>query len=97
MTKRDPWTEAIGQRVHRNYDQGVVVRSTKVDILPNDTVDDLQQRVLPVEHRTQIDLLKDVAAGNIREVATRQSLVRPGEEHILVLVKRIARMLYPHG
>lgn len=97
MTKRDPWTEAIGQRVHRDYDQGVVVKSARVDILPADTVDDLQQRVLPVEHSVQIDLLKDVATGNIREVTTRASLVRPGEEQVLFLAKRVAKMLYPHG
>ncbi|MDP3955357.1 MAG: formyltransferase family protein [bacterium] len=97
MTKRDPWTEAIAQRVHRDYDRGVVVKSARVEILPKDTADDLQQRVLPVEHRVQIDLLKDVVSGNIREVATREVLVRPGEEQVLFLAKRIAKMLYPHG
>lgn len=97
MTKRDSWTEAIGQRVHKDYDQGSVVKSVQVDILPDDTVDDLQQRVLPIEHRVQIDLLKDVAAGNIKVVTARESLVRPGEEEVLFLAKRMARMLYPHG
>ncbi|MDO8498566.1 MAG: formyltransferase family protein [bacterium] len=97
LTGRDSWTEAIAQRVHRDYDQGLVVKATQVDILPEDTVDDLQQRVLPVEHKVQINLLKDVATGNIREVTTRESLVRPGEEKVLFLAKRVARMLYPHG
>src|SRR3990167_1020776 len=97
MTKRDAWTEAIGQRVHKDYDQGQVVKSAQVDILPDDTVDDLQQRVLPVEHRVQIDLLKDVAAGNIKVVTGRELLVRPGEEQVLFQAKRMARMLYPHG
>ena len=97
MTERDFWTEAIGQRVHKNYDQGVVVKSAKVDILPEDTVNDLQQRVLPVEHRVQIDLLKDVASGNIRAVTTREALVRPEEKQVLCLAKRVAKMLYPHG
>lgn len=97
MTKRDPWTEAIAQRVHKDFDQGAVVKSSRINILPEDTVDDLQQRVLPVEHRVQIDLLKDVAAGNIRVVSARETLVRPGEEQLLSLVKRVARMLYPHG
>ncbi|RJQ27248.1 phosphoribosylglycinamide formyltransferase [Candidatus Parcubacteria bacterium] len=97
LTGRDSWTEAIAQRVHNEYDQGSVVKATRVDILPDDTVDDLQQRVLPLEHRVQIDLLKDVASGNIRELAGREKLVRPGEEQILFLVKRIARVMYPHG
>ncbi len=97
MTKRDHWTEAIAQRVHRDFDSGAVVKSTRVDILTDDTVDDLQQRVLPVEHRVQIDLLKDVASGNIREITTKEMLVRPGEEQVLILAKRMARFLYPHG
>lgn len=96
-TKRDQWTEAIGQRVHGDYDQGVVVKSTRVEILPDDTVDDLQQRVLPIEHRTQIDLLIDVAKGNIKELTGREKLVRPGEEQILFQAKKAARLLYPHG
>lgn len=97
LTGRDSWTEAIAQRVHGEYDQGLVVKSARVDILPEDTVDGLQQRVLPVEHRVQIDLLKDVAAGNIRELTGRERLVRPGEEQALFLAKRIARLMYPHG
>lgn len=96
-TKRDFWTEAIAQRVDKNYDQGAVVKSTRIEILKDDTVDDLQQRVLPVEHSTQIDLLKDVARGNVKEELGREQLVRPGEEQILFLAKKTARLLYPHG
>ena len=97
LTGRDNWTEAIGQRVHSEYDQGLVVKATRVEILPEDTVDDLQQRVLPIEHRVQIDLLKDVAKGNIRELTGGEKLVRPGEEQTLSLAKKIARLMYPHG
>lgn len=95
-TKRDFWTEAIAQRVHVNFDQGVVVKSTRVDILPSDTVDSLQQRVLPVEHRVQIELLKDVASGSVKKITKRDPLVRPGEERILFDAKKVARLLYPH-
>ena len=97
MTKRDYWTEAIAQRVHREYDQGAVVHSARVDILPDDTVDDLQQRVLPVEHKTQIALLKNVARGSVKEVSVRETLVKPEEEQVLFLAKRVARLLYPQG
>lgn len=97
MTKRDLWTDAIAQRVHRDFDQGAVVKSTRVDILTDDTVDDLQQRVLPVEHRVQIDLLKDVASGRVRDITQRESLVKPGEEQIIFLAKKMARFLYPRG
>lgn len=91
------WTEVIGQRVHQKYDQGVVVKSDKVDILSSDTVEELQQRALPVEHRVQIELLKDVASGNIKEIKRGEVLVNPGEEQVLFMAKRIARLLYPSG
>lgn len=97
LTKRDSWTEAIGQRVSMQYDRGEVVKSIKVEILPDDTVEELQMRVLPVEHRVQIELLQDLAAGNLKVVAGRRSVVRPGEEDILILAKKMAKLLYPRG
>ena len=87
----------LKQSFKRMIDQGLVVKATRVEILPEDTVDDLQQRVLPIEHRVQIDLLKDVAKGNIRELTGGEKLVRPGEEQTLSLAKKIARLMYPHG
>lgn len=96
-TKRDYWTEAIAQRVHTDFDQGVVVKSARVDILPDDTVVDLQQRVLSVEHQVQIELLKDVARGNVKEVSGRERLVKLGEEQILSQAKKAAILLYPKG
>lgn len=97
LTGRDNWTEAIAQRMHGEYDQGSVIKAIRVNILPGDTVDDLQQRVLPIEHRVQIELLKDIARGDVRELMGREKLVRPGEEQTLILVKKIARLMYPHG
>lgn len=88
LTGRDNWTEAIAQMVHSEYDQGLVVKATRVDILPEDTVEDLQQRVLPVEHRVQIELLKDVAGGHVKEITRREKLVKPEEEQTLFLVKK---------
>lgn len=95
--KRGFWTEAIAQRVHKEFDQGVVVKSQRVEILPDDTVETLQQRVLPVEHAIQIALLKDIANDSVKEVAKRESFVRPDEEAILVQVKEAAIKLYPRG
>lgn len=93
---RDSWTEAVAQWVHPFYDQGGVVRSMRVKVFPNDTAEDIQKRVLPEEHRNQIDMLKDFAAGRLHEVK-RDSLILPGEEAILERVKREAIQLYPHG
>lgn len=97
MVRRGNWTEVIAQRVHAEYDQGSVVKAQRVEILREDTVDDLQQRVLPVEHRVQIGLLKDVAAGTIKEVTRGEVIVKPGQEKVLYTAKRMARMLYPYG
>lgn len=96
-TERDYWTEAVVQRVDKKFDQGKVVASSAVLILPEDTVDDLQKRVLPVEHRVQIELLKDVARGNVNEQRSRKTLILPGEEKILLEAKRVGRLLYPKG
>lgn len=97
MTKREPWTQVVVQRVHYDWDQGVVVGSKRVPILPSDTVEDLQKRILPVEHRLQIELLKQVAEGKVIEIAARESLVKPDQEETLKLAKRMARLLYPKG
>lgn len=96
-TGRDFWTEAIAQRVHSSFDQGRIVCFERVEIREDDTVDSLQQRVLPIEHRIQIELLKQVAAGTVRELPVREPLVRPGEEVILFEAKKAARSAYPHG
>jgi phosphoribosylglycinamide formyltransferase 1 len=97
MTKKNFWTEVIAQRVDKDYDQGIVVKSARVDIYPEDTVDDLQQRALPFEHQVQIRLLQDIAKGKVNEVPKSEILVEPGEEETLVLAKKMARLLYPHG
>lgn len=97
LTGRDFWTEAVAQRVDNNFDQGKVVKSKKITIQKDDTVEDLQARVLPIEHLVQIELLKDVAKGKIKEETHRRVSVKHKEEEILALAKKIAGILYPHG
>ncbi len=96
-TKREEWTEVTAQRVHRDFDQGAVVKTARVKILPNDTVEDVQQRVLPVEHEVQIALLKNFAQRRVEDLPLRESLIRPGEEELLRSVKHMAKLLYPEG
>ncbi|MDO8599987.1 MAG: formyltransferase family protein [bacterium] len=93
---RDPWTLAIAQKVDKDFDKGKVVEEQRVDISPNDTVDDLQQRVLSAEYAVQIRLLQNFCSGNLRDLPERK-LVLKGEEHILFEARRNARFLYPHG
>jgi phosphoribosylglycinamide formyltransferase 1 len=94
---RDMWTEAVAQRVAPTYDDGAVVRVEQVEIFPTDTPEDLQGRVLPIEHKLQIALLHDVISGSVTEVPSRPTLVRPDELSILERAKQSAIALYPKG
>lgn len=96
-TKREPFTYAIAQRVHAEFDKGAVVKYLKVGILPSDTVDELQKRVLGAEHQVQIALLKDVAAKRVVEVTPEGGNVLPHEESVLAEAKAEARRQYPNG
>jgi phosphoribosylglycinamide formyltransferase 1 len=95
-TIREPWTEAIVQRVAPEYDRGAVLKSKRVEIFPNDIPETLQRRVLPVEHELLIAHIRDIGAGTVREIE-RVSIVKPGQEDILQLCIADARRIYPHG
>lgn len=97
QVQRDFWTEAIAQRVGLEYDKGEVVKSERVDIFPGDTPETLAARVLPEEHKVQVEMLKDVVIGAIKPVSPRELLVRPGEEQILFVAKQKAFAAYPNG
>ena len=47
------------------YDRGPILRQERVPILPGDTPETLQQRVLAVEHKIYADVIADIAAGRI--------------------------------
>jgi phosphoribosylglycinamide formyltransferase-1 len=92
---RDFWTEATAQRVALDFDKGAILKMARVDILPDDTVSSLQERVLPVEHEVQIEALQDFAHGNVVELVRLERLVLPGEEPILEEAKKIACRKFP--
>lgn len=92
--ERDYWTETVIQRVDKKFDEGAVVKSKKIEILSDDTPESLQRRVLPVEHESFVEFLKDFVSGNIREVKKTQ-FVLPGEEQILFKAKEDAIRAYP--
>jgi phosphoribosylglycinamide formyltransferase-1 len=97
MTKTEPWTEVIAQRVAEKFDEGTVLKREQVPILPGDTVDDLQQRALPVEHRLQIELLSDVIAGREDDLPARPSLVTAETLTQWEYARAAGRYLYPQG
>jgi phosphoribosylglycinamide formyltransferase-1 len=94
---RDFWTEATSHRVEQEFDTGAIVRAIRVPILPEDTVETLYARLLPIEHKAQIQTVRDFASGQVQEWRRPDRLVLPGEEAILNEVKVEARKLYPNG
>jgi len=98
MTGRNNGTEVIVQRVHANFDEGVIVGRAEVPIyLPYDTPKRLQKRALKVEHRLQIAVLKKVVDGTITETPQEYHYMKPGEEYLLKDARRQARKKYPNG
>jgi phosphoribosylglycinamide formyltransferase 1 len=97
MTNHDFWTEATTHFVTDQFDKGQVIQHKKVDIRPDDAVEDLQQRVLPIEHEVQIEVLNDFVLGKVKVVKRSTLLVKDNELKILEEAKKIASMLYPKG
>jgi len=89
-TNRDFWTEATAHIVTVEYDKGVVVKRKKVAILPDDTAETLQARVLPVEHEVQIDTIRDFVNNTVKILTREKPLVLQGEEGILEECKKSA-------
>jgi phosphoribosylglycinamide formyltransferase-1 len=57
-----------GATVHlvtEEYDRGPILRQERVPVLPGDTPETLQARVLQVEHRIYADVLRAIATGEI--------------------------------
>lgn len=57
-------TGATTHLVNAELDEGPIIRQEVVHVLPEDTPESLQQRVLAVEHRILIESIKDLIGGN---------------------------------
>jgi len=95
--QKDFWTEATAHKVTSEFDKGVILKRKQVPILPDDTAETLQARVLPIEHEVQIETLQDFANGTVSEFKREKPLVLKGEEKILEECKEIAKKMYPNG
>lgn len=51
--------------VDPQYDHGPVVRQRRVPVMPGDTPETLQQRVLKIEHEIYSEVIADIASGKI--------------------------------
>ncbi len=96
-TNHDWYSEATAHRVTVNFDEGVVLKNKRVVILPDDTAETLQARMLPVEHEVQIELLKDFINNTVSEFHRDIPLVQSVEEVILEECKKKAIEKYPKG
>lgn len=95
--QRDFWTEATAHLVTENYDEGELLGTKRVEILPDDTPVSLQQRTLPAEWELQIDVLRQLAEGTLKPFRRQDRLVLPGEEGVLATAKEVAGRLFPKG
>lgn len=97
MTDEEWWTEAVAQRVDPEYDRGAILHFERVRIDPDDEVESLQKRVLAVEHRVQIEALRQMALGELRTYHRAEPLVREKDITLLRALKKLAELAYPHG
>lgn len=88
--KRYICTEATVHFVTEEYDAGYVVKRTKMDISDNDTPESIQQRLLPLEHKTVIEAIEDFAQNKVTVQRRHKPFVRDGEEKILYKAKQKA-------
>lgn len=96
-TNREFWTEATCHRVTSNFDEGEILKCKRVEILPNDTAETLQARVLPVEYEVQITVLQSFANNAVIEYHRDVNLVHPDELNTLQDCKMNAIAKYPKG
>lgn len=96
-TNREFWTEATSHRVTSNFDEGEILKCKRVEILPNDTAETLQARVLPAEYEVQIAVLQSFANNAVTEYHRDVPLVRPDELDTLLDCKTNAIAKYPKG
>lgn len=89
-------TYVVGQYADAEVDGGSIVRKGTVEVKSGDTVDDLQQRALPIEHRVQIEMLQAFTRGTLRRLP-HELLVHHDELELLEQAKAIARERYPNG
>ena len=57
-------TGATTHIVNAELDEGPIIRQEVVHVLPEDTPESLQQRVLEIEHHILIESIKDLIGGN---------------------------------
>ncbi|KKS46659.1 hypothetical protein A3J20_05800 [Candidatus Gottesmanbacteria bacterium RIFCSPLOWO2_02_FULL_42_29] len=97
ITKKDFWTEATCHLVNEQYDRGEIVGRSKITISQNETVESLQAKVLPLEHKLQIEILKLFTKNKLKILRRTKALVDKKNLAVLKRAKEAAVCLYPSG
>ena len=97
VTNHDFWTEAVTHFVTPEFDKGRIIKKRRIEILPGDTVEDLQKKVLPIEHEVQIEALDDFVKEKVRIYHRKELLIKNNELNVLNQAKNVAAILYPYG
>lgn len=97
-TGQDFWTEATAQLVAEQFDRGALLKTQRLEILPDDDAESLQRRLLIVEHEVQIAALQDFALGQVKVLPPRaHPLIPLNKESLLKEAKQIACIRFPQG
>lgn len=91
------WTEATAQRVHTTYDKGAILLTERVEISPTDDLASLQAKMLPVEHKVQIEVLRRFATNTVEDYKRPDRLILDTELQQLEQAKQTAIALFPKG
>ncbi len=90
-------THAVAHFVDEDIDTGLIVRAWKVPFEPGDSVEDIQKKLLPVEHAVQIATLGDAA--NEQMTITHLPSEQISPQYLAALQTARVRAIdeYPHG
>lgn len=65
LAESDAESGATVHVIDGNYDQGKIVAQRRVPVMPGDTPQTLQQRVLAIEHGIYADVIGEIVAGKL--------------------------------
>jgi folate-dependent phosphoribosylglycinamide formyltransferase PurN len=95
-TGRNEGTDVIIHKVDEEYDHGITVARSHVNILEEDTPEILQAQALYHEYLLQVWFWGQFMRGDVRQVPD-QVYIRPGEENLLRDIRKDVRQQYPDG
>lgn len=91
-------TEVTLHKVTEKYDEGKLLAYTQVEIKPDDSPENLQERVKEAEKEQLVTFWEEVEkTGQLVEIQRLERLILPEEEEILIEAKKLAIEQYPKG